>query len=57
MIPNGPGQSRELRPDLDQGDELWHFNEPAPPGINAGTIRIAIVLNGESISTTHNAIR
>ena len=23
-----------LRPDFDQGDELWHFDEPALPGVN-----------------------
>ena len=40
-----------LRPDFDQGDELWHFDEPAPPGINAGAIGIAVVRNGEPIRT------
>jgi hypothetical protein len=31
------------RPDLDQGDELWHDDEPSPPGVNAGAMGIAIV--------------
>jgi hypothetical protein len=25
----------QLCPDFDQGDEFWHYDEPAPPGINA----------------------
>ncbi len=46
----------QLRPDMDQGDELWHFDEPAPPGINAGAIGIAVVRNGEPIRTTITAV-
>jgi len=46
----------QLHPDLDQGDENWHFDEPAPSGVNAGAIGIAIVRNGEPIRTTITAI-
>ncbi|MGO9469701.1 MAG: hypothetical protein ACLQIB_44865 [Isosphaeraceae bacterium] len=46
----------QLRPDFDQGDELWHFDEPAPPGINAGAIGIAVVRNGEPIRTIMTAV-
>lgn len=58
----GPGDPEwswaieQLCPDLDQGDELWHFDEPAPPDINAGAIGIAIVRNGQPIRTTITAI-
>ena len=45
-----------LRPDLEQGDELWHFDEPAPPGINAGAMGIAVVRNGQPIPTSINVI-
>ena len=45
-----------LRPDLDQGDELWHYDEPSPPGVNAGAMGIAIVRQGEPIRTTITAI-
>ena len=46
----------QLHPDFDQGDELWHFDEPAPPGINAGAMGIAVVRNGEPIRTLMTAI-
>jgi len=46
----------QLRPEIDQGDELWQFDEPAPPGINAGAIGIALVRHGEPIRTTITAI-
>lgn len=46
----------KLAPDFHQGDELWHFDEPAPPGINAGAIGIALVRHGEPIRTTTTAI-
>jgi hypothetical protein len=46
----------QLFPDFDQGDELWHFDEPAPPGINAGAMGIALVRRGELIRTTITAI-
>ena len=45
-----------MRPNLDQGEELWHFDEPAPPGINAGAIGIAVVRNGQPIRTTITGI-
>jgi hypothetical protein len=32
----------QLRPDFDQGDELWHYDEPAPSGVNAGAMGIAM---------------
>ena len=41
-----------LHPDFDQGDELWHFDEPAPPGVNAGAMGIVPVRHGEPIRTT-----
>jgi hypothetical protein len=46
----------QLHPDFEQGDELWHFDEPAPPGVNAGAIGIAAVRRGEPIRTTITAI-
>ena len=46
----------QLLPDLDQGDELRYFDEPAPPGINAGAMGIALVRNGQPIRTTITAI-
>lgn len=46
----------QLSPDLDQGDELWHFDEPAPLGVNAGAMGTAVVRNGEPIRTTITAI-
>jgi hypothetical protein len=46
----------QLHPDFDQGDELLHFDEPAPPGINAGAIGIALVRRGEPIRTTITAV-
>jgi hypothetical protein len=45
-----------LQPDFEQGDELWHFDEPAPPGVNAGAIGVAVVRRGEPIRTTITAI-
>jgi hypothetical protein len=46
----------QLCPDFEQGDELWHFDEPAPPGINAGAMGIAVVRKGEPLRTTITAI-
>jgi hypothetical protein len=46
----------QLCPDFEQGDELWHFHEPAPPGVNAGAIGIALVRRGEPIRTTITAV-
>ncbi len=46
----------QLHPEFDLGDELWHFDEPAPPGINAGEIGIALVRRGEPIRTTITAV-
>ncbi len=48
--------SEQLGPDMQPGDELWHFDEPAPPGINAGAMGIALVRGGEPIRTTITAI-
>jgi hypothetical protein len=25
----------QFKPDYQEGDELWYFDEPAPPGVNA----------------------
>ena len=46
----------QLYPDFEQGEELWSFDEPAPPGVNAGAIGIAVVRNGVPIRTTITAI-
>lgn len=40
----------QLRPE--EGDEIWHFDEPAPPGINAGAIGLALVRSSEVIRTS-----
>ena len=59
LDPGGPEWSwavEQLRPYRDQGDELWHFDEPAPPAINAGAMGIAVVRNGQPIRTTITAI-
>ena len=45
-----------LNPDYRDGDEIWHFDEPAPPGINAGAMGIALVRGGEPIRTAITAI-
>ncbi len=46
----------QLYPEFDQGDELWRFDEPAPPRINAGAFGIALVRRGEPIRTTITAV-
>jgi hypothetical protein len=46
----------QLHPDFDQGDEVWHFDESAPPGINSGSIGIAMVRHGEPIRTAITAV-
>ncbi len=46
----------QLGSDIRPGDELWHFDEPAPPGVNAGALRIALVRDGEPIRTAITAI-
>ena len=46
----------QLQPDFEQGDELWRFDEPAPPGINAGAMRIALVRQGQPIRMIVTAI-
>ena len=46
----------QLGPDIRPGDELWHFDEPAPPGVNAGAMGIALVRDGEPIRTAITAI-
>ena len=37
-------------------DELWHYDEPAPPGVNAGAMGIALVRDGEVIAATITGI-
>jgi hypothetical protein len=54
--PAWPRAVEQLCPELDQDDELWHFDEPAPPGVNAGAMGIALVRGGEPIRTTITAI-
>jgi hypothetical protein len=46
----------QLSPDYREGDEIWQFDEPAPPGINAGAIGIALIRDGEPIRTAITAI-
>ena len=31
------------------GDEVWRYDEPAPPGVNAGELGVAIVRAGQPI--------
>ena len=38
------------------GDEFWLFDEPAPPGVNAGAIGVALVRSGKPIATAIGAI-
>ena len=54
--PEWPWAAEQLCPEFDQGEELWHFAAPAPPGLNAGAMGIAVVRNGEPIRTTITAI-
>lgn len=46
----------QFRQDYREGDELWYFDEPAPPGVNAGAMGIALMRDGEAIKTTITAI-
>jgi hypothetical protein len=39
----------QLRPDCDEGDELWHSDEPALSGVHAGAMGIALVRPGGPI--------
>jgi hypothetical protein len=48
--------AEQLGPAMQSGDELWHFDEPAPPGINAGAMGIALVRGGEPIRTAITAV-
>lgn len=41
----------QLRSYMQEGDEIWTFDEPAPPGINAGAMGLAIVRGGEPVRT------
>jgi hypothetical protein len=54
--PGWPWAVEQLRPDFDRCDELWHFDEPAPPGILAGAMGIAVVRHGEPVRTTITAV-
>ncbi len=45
-----------FRQDYREGDELWHFDEPAPPDVNAGAMGIALVRDGEPIKTAITAV-
>jgi hypothetical protein len=52
VAPEAPGfeHYRELFATRWQpGDELWHYDEPAPPGVNAGELGIALVRCGVPI--------
>ncbi len=48
--------TEQLGAEYREGDEIWHFDEPAPPGVNSGAIGIALVRDGEPIRTTITAI-
>lgn len=39
----------QLRPMMREGDELWFYDEPAPPGVNAGELGVALVRDGSAI--------
>jgi hypothetical protein len=43
------GWIAELRPRSRPGDEFWTFDEPAPPGIHAGALGVALVRDGVPI--------
>jgi hypothetical protein len=53
---SGRGLSINCSPIFEQGDKLWRFDEPAPPGINSGAIGIAVVRRGQPIRTAVTAI-
>ena len=40
-----------------RGDEIWSFDEPAPPGVNAGELGFALVRNGMVIDSITTGIR
>ncbi len=46
-----PDEAGELKRYAQPGDEFWTFDEPAPPGVNAGALGIALVRNGVPIRT------
>ena len=48
--------AEQFKPDHREGDELWYFDEPAPPGVNAGAMGIALVRDGEPIRTAITAV-
>ena len=54
--PDRPWRCSATRPRRAGRDELWHFDEPAPPGINAGAMGLALLRDGEPIRTTITAI-
>jgi hypothetical protein len=57
--PEGPNWAwaiEQFRQDYREGDELWYFDEPAPPGVNAGAIGITLVRDGEPIRTAITAV-
>lgn len=39
------------------GDEVWEFDEPAPPGINAGETGLALVRGGVPIHSRTSGIQ
>lgn len=41
----------QLRPMMQKGDELWFFDEPAPPDVNAGVLGVALVRDGIPINS------
>ncbi len=38
------------------GDEVWRYDEPAPPGVNAGEMGVAIVRAGQPIHAVMRGI-
>ncbi len=43
--------ARQFQTELEPGDEIYNFDEPAPEGINAGALGVALVRNGRVIET------
>jgi hypothetical protein len=52
----GSWAAEQFGSEMRLGDELWHFDEPAPPGVNAGAMGIALVRDGEPIRTAITAV-
>ncbi len=52
LRPGRPGWDEALRifaDDYQEGDEIWYFDEPAPPDVNAGAMGICLVRKNQPI--------